>query len=77
MLTLATLDRLDRTALTSVKITQEAGWKLQNSKFSEVLTVARPVTSRQQRDALSNAQQQVEVMTDLPLQSTGMQVCSY
>ena len=58
----------------SVKVGQVDGWKLENPKFPEILTVQRSPTKRQQKAALNHAKQQVEVMSELLLQSTGMQV---
>ena len=55
----------------AVKIEQKNGWKLQNSSFSEILSVSRPPTARQQRAALNNAQQQIETMAALLLDSAG------
>ena len=63
-------DRVDK--FVSVKITQSGGWRLQNPKFSEVLTVPRSVTKRQQKAALTNATKQAEVISELLLQSTAM-----
>ena len=65
-------DRIDK--FVSVKITQADGWRLQNPTFSEILTVPRAITARQQKAALNHANQQVEVMSGLLLQATGMQV---
>ncbi len=65
-------DRVDK--FVSVKITQEGGWMLENPKFSEVLTVPRPITARQHKAALNHANLQIEAMACLLLQSTGMQV---
>ncbi len=65
-------DRVDK--FVSVKITQEGGWMLENPKFSEVLTVPRATTARQHKAALNHANQQIEAMAGLLLQSTGMQV---
>eukprot|EP00794_Sanderia_malayensis_P010665 gene10665-11794_t len=65
-------DRVNR--FVSVKIAQVDGWQLQTPTFSEVLTVPRAITARQQKAALNHANQQVEVMSRLLLQATGMQV---
>ena len=64
--------RLDK--FVAVKITQENGWCLQNPRFSEILTVPRAITARQQKAAINQANIQIETMTNLLLQSTGMQV---
>ena len=65
-------NRLDK--FVAVKINQENGWCLQNPKFPEVIAVPRAPTARQQKAALNQANVQIEAMTDLLLQSTGMQV---
>ena len=58
----------------AVKIEQENGWRLQNPSFSEILSVSRPPTARQQRAALNNAQHQIETMATILLDSAGLQV---
>ena len=65
-------DRVDK--FVCVKITQPNGWFLENSKFPEVLTIPQAMTPRQQKSALNHASQQIEVMSGLLVQSTGMQV---
>ena len=57
-----------------VKITQPNGWFLESSKFPEVLTIPQAMTPRQQKSASNHASQQIEVMSGLLVQSTGMQV---
>ena len=65
-------DRMEK--YIAVKVTQENGWQLQKPTFSEVLTVAKPPTARQQKASLNNAQKQIETMATLLLDSAGLQV---
>ena len=57
----------------AVKVTQKNGWCLENPKFSEISSVQKAKTSRQKNAALNQAKVQVEAMSSLLLQSTGMQ----
>ena len=50
--------------------------QLQNPTFSEVQTVAKPPTARQQKASLNNAQKQIETMATILLDSAGLQVTS-
>ena len=64
-------ERLEK--FVAVKVTQKNGWCLENPKVSEMCSAPKAQTSRQKNAALNQAKVQVEAMSSLLLQSTGMQ----